>query len=76
MPHLLATEIELLETLQALHQQHMTLAVKWISQIPKSMERHICNLPRIRLVTTEEEAALIVGEINQLKYIKKRDVVY
>lgn len=63
----LATQIELLETLQALHQQHEGLALHWLPPGPGPMARHVANLPRLRLTGSLQQAQLVAGTAEQLQ---------
>jgi len=66
MPLSLATQIELLETLQVLHQKHEALALHWLPPGPGPMARHAANLPRLRLVASPQQAQLVAGSAEQL----------
>jgi len=61
----LSTQIELLEILQVLHQQHESLVLHWLPPGPGPLVRHLANLPRLRLVPTPQHAQLVVGSAQQ-----------
>lgn len=62
----LLTQLELLETLQALHQEHSTLALHWLPPGPGKITRHLANLPRLQLLHTIDKSQLLVGNSDQL----------
>ena len=70
MTRTLKTEIELLETLQALHQQHTIITLRWLEPGPDNMKRHILNMPRIEIVRDAKDAVIIAGKFEQLQHLE------
>ena len=70
MTRTLKTEIELLETLQALHQQHTIVTLRWLEPGPDNMKRHILNMPRIEIVRDAKDAVIIAGKFEQLQHLE------
>jgi glycogen(starch) synthase len=62
----LPVQLELLETLQALHQQHESLSLHWLPPGPGPLARHLANLPRLQLLPSSVQAQLLVGHSEQL----------
>jgi glycogen(starch) synthase len=65
----LPVQLELLETLQALHQQQESLPLHWLPPGPGAFGRHLANLPRLQQLPNPDQAQLLVGHSEQLRLL-------
>ena len=67
----LKTEIELLESLQELHQNQERIRLKWLPPLSNDFARHILNLTRIKLEDNPLNADITAGSLQQLLELKQ-----
>lgn len=66
-------KIEVIELLQILHQHNLSMKVKLLSSAQGEILRHISNLPRFDIVSSSEEADLLIGHSAQLMMEKPKN---